>query len=602
MDDANPGDFYKILYNFCIYQAKSDLTIPLAIVENSGPKIQGPVVQNPKDTVRIAIDCCYVYESGAQTDLVDRISRCVADYFEFGPGRLRHDFIQDHRLNLEQFKSFIQHIEIGKILARHRVNRPLSLFKDSITNHEAMQKIFESITCHAESMKPSLDQDGWRSVLRDLQRLQKLIPVVPIQKIFYMFCESLLSSGSAQNIELAGDVLKTMMEPEDQVALVVTAWTHYFSTSANLNDPHIDLAHQCLGLVRADCKEISECVDLISSLKSLTDFGLSDIHPVTVLNSKNRLEFVIKALDAKPHAYKNSQRLMKLATLLKAESIENLEGLVWTLVAKKALDVRDFNASHTACNNIIQCGYTQGWDVCFALGVQADFPDLQKCIDLLSFSVTHCDQDNIENVILSLLKVEQKLLHAAISSKVDISRDSVFTDIDEEEDEAEDKFEDTVEDLRARSPFPSIAISPFTSMVSSPYQSVTNVKNSLLNVTRLSTQYLVDNEVSRTVLTHTSSWIKELASHKSLDTTIDVEDGKNFECIRVPPFYGSLFSEIDVKEGLLDPAYRKFSMPRIESSLAAATQQALRSQLLSGVLLDVFSETEECLHIVGCSL
>ena len=605
LDDAEPGQFFTVLYEFCIHKARSDLTIPLAVVENSGPKVHGPVVASVRDAVKIAIDSCYAFEGGCQPELVERMCHCVADFFELAPGRLRHDFITAHGLDIEQFKRFIQHTDIGRIIARHRVIKPLSLFKDNLRNRSAMQKIFESMTCHAEAMKPRLDQDGWRSVLSDLQRLQRLIPVVPIEAVYSMYCESLLSSGCSENIYLAGEAMRSMMEPEEQVRLVHTAWTHYFSTSANLNDPNIELASQCLKLVKGNHKEISDCSDLVASLKSLADFGLADVHPVQILNCKNRLDFVVHAIEARPLAYKNSQRLMKLATLLKAEAIDNLPGLVWTLVARKALEVRDFVACHTACNNIIKCGYTAGWDVCYALGVQADFNDLEKCDDLLSFALTHCEPDNIENILLSKLKVEQKLLHTTISGQVNISQDSVFerseqaasTGDDAETKSTDDKFEDTFEELRPRSPFASLTMSPFASIIaSSPYTSVTSVKNTLLNVTRLSTAYLVDNEVSRSVLNHTTSWVKEMAaSHKSIGTTLDLEEADNFESIRFPAFYGSLFMDKknDFGESQLDPSYTKYSMPRIESSLAAATQQALRSQLLSGVLLDSFAAENE---------
>lgn len=581
LSDSNQEDFYSTLSDFCLDQARTDLSIPVAVIENSGPWCPGPILQEPRDIVKLALESCYSHQSGAQMEFIDRISRCIEEYYEVAPGRPRLDFIQDHKLDREIFKNFMQHLEISKILSKNGVSRPLSLFKTNKSDREVMQKVFEAVTCQAEAVKPSLDQDGWRTVLRDLQRLQKLIPVVPIQRVFYMFCESLLSSGSPANIDLAGDVLQSMMEPKDQVSLIITAWTHYFSTSSNLNDPNIELAKHCLCLIKSSAKEIIDCGDLISSLQSLADFGLPHIHPVTVLNAKNRLDFVVQALNAKPHAYKNSQRLMKLATLLKAESIDKLEGLVWTLVARKALEVGDFNACQTACNNIIQGGYTPGWDVCFALGVKGELSDLQKSLDLLSFSVTHCDPGNIENVVLSLLKVEQKLLHSTISAKAETTGEDVFTDV---EDESEDKFEDSVENInpRSRSPFPYVS----------------DVKNTLFNVTRLSTAYLVDNEISRSVLASTTSLIQNIARKQTTESYVDV-DMTSFDSFRFPAFYSSLFTDnADVNESLVDFNFRKYSLPRIENSLSVASQQGLRSQLLSGVLLDLFSNTEPTERVV----
>ena len=392
LDDLNSGDFYRMLHKFCMHLAQTDLLVPLTIVENSNPNMPDAILTDPSEIVKLALDSCYALETGAQVDFLEKMFLAIVNFFEVAPGRPRMDFIYEHGLKLDDFKKFLQHLDIVKILARHDQTRGLSLFRDHERSKERMRMVFESITCHAEAMKPRLDQDGWRLVLRDLQKLQKLLPVVPVERIYYMFCESLLSSGCMENIDLAGDVLKTMLEPEDQTSLILSAWTHYFSTSANLNDPNIKLAKHCLCLVNTNSKELLDCADLISSLQSLADFGLSDIHPITVLNSKNRINLVQSAINAKPLAYKNSQRLMKLATLLKAESSENLEGVVWNLVANKALSVLDMPFCLTACNNIIQIGFTDGWKVCFALAVHDDFTDLQECNFVLCFFSLYSNQ------------------------------------------------------------------------------------------------------------------------------------------------------------------------------------------------------------------
>ena len=536
MDDLKAGTFYSLLHQFCMHVSAQDLQIALTMVENSRPGIPGAILTDAAQIIRLAIDACYAHELGSQIDFMDRICKAIGPYFEIVPGRWNMEFVQQYNLNLDEYRNFIQHLEIAKILARHGQTKGLLLFREKNRNLDAMLKIFGAVTSHAESVKPRIDQDGWRSVLRDLQKLQKLISVVPIPRVYYMFCESLLSSGSLENIDLAGDVLKTMLEPEDQVPLILTAWTHYFSTSSNLHDPNIELAKHCLCLIKSNSKEILDCGDLISSLQSLADFGLSDVHPVTVLNSKNRLEFVIKALDAKPQAYKNSQRLMKLATLLKAESIDNVLGVVWSLIAKKALNVGDIQACQTACNNIIQHGYTAGWDICFALGLHADLTDLHKGMDLLAFAATHCDEENIENVTFSLLKVEQKLLHASLSTKANVvDTDDVFIDVMEEvpEQEEEENFEDSYEEITASAKKRDI----------SPFAAVLGVKNSIMSVTSLSSQYLLDNDVSKSILRHTSSWFKTISINESLQTTVNEDEDNSFTALHFPAFYSSLFDE-----------------------------------------------------------
>ena len=285
--------------------------------------------------------------------------------------------------------------------------------------------------------------------------------------------------------------------------VVLTAWKHYFSSSTNLQDPNINLAKQCLRLINFNNKEISECFDLISSLQSLSDFGLPDVHPFSVLNSKNRVEFVTLALNSKPNAYRNSQRLMKLASLLRIEeNLDSMEGVVWVLVARKALEASDYTSCYSACENLMKNVYIQGWDICFALGVQEGFTDLIKCQDLLSFAVSHCDPENIENIILSQLKVEQKMLHEDLAKKAndpqnitngtnEVVNDSVF---EHDEGIEEDRYEETVEDIptntntREVSPFPTPGlrhVSPFPPGLRdlSPFpMSVSDMKNRLMSV------------------------------------------------------------------------------------------------------------------------
>ena len=78
-----------------------------------------------------------------------------------------------------------------------------------------MKKLFDAVTARAEGAR--LDQDGWRGVLRDLQKLQNLIPVVNIQGVMLSYTESLLTSGSHTNISLAGSVMEGLVDTADSL-------------------------------------------------------------------------------------------------------------------------------------------------------------------------------------------------------------------------------------------------------------------------------------------------------------------------------------------------------------------------------------------------
>ena len=241
---------------------------------------------------------------------------------------------------------FKKHLEIMRILNRNGVVKPLAHLRQFQDDGAAMKKLFDAVTARAEGSR--LDQDGWRGVLRDLQKLQSLLPVVNIQSVLLSYTESLLSSGSHTNIALAGTVMEGLIDTADSLKLILTAWRHYYSSASGLHDPDLELARKCLSLAPEGVREVQDCYDLIAALQSLADFGLQDVLPVSVLQCQDRLQFVRRAIQARPTAYRNTQRLMKLASLLKVCGGEAVEGEVWAAVARRAIQVGDLSAAQTA--------------------------------------------------------------------------------------------------------------------------------------------------------------------------------------------------------------------------------------------------------------
>jgi len=425
------------------------------------------------------------------------------------------------------------------------------------------KKLFDGVTARAEGARPPLDQDGWRAVLRDLQLLQSLIPCVTMQAVILSYTESLLSSGSSTNIDLAGTVLDGVVESGDTLQLLLTAWRHYYTSSSGVGDPDLELARQCLSLAQPGSREVQDCYDLIAALQSLADFGLGGVLPVTVLESKDRMEFVRQAVQARPTAYKNSQRLMKLASLLRVNGGECVEGMVWATIARRALDVGDHSSSQTACNNFMLAGHTAGWDICYALAARGDFTDLDKCSQLLAFAVSHCDRENIADIMQTIVTVEQRNLTSKLSSKIETGKVLFENGIDEEE----DIFDDAVEEAESRN-----------SREASPLSTV-------LNIPSLSSQFLMQHQVTAGVLQQTSSWLSQLSAatmERSFceDQIVDMD----FTSVRAPAFYSSLYPP-DTPLSALDLSYTKFSRPVLSQDLGVASYQILRISCLSETIL-----------------
>jgi hypothetical protein len=201
------GELERNLREFCLSSAAEDddLSLALLVVQTSSPAAalavggealrrrpaaaaaSEAILSRPAAVVRLGLDACYAHRTGSQVELADQMLAALAEFFEVAPGRPRTDFVREHGLNADEFRAFVRHLDISRVLAKHGVARPLSLFRDQLAERGEMQKVFEAVTRRAEGARPPLEQDGWRAVLRDLQKLQKLIPVVPIQDVFFRY-------------------------------------------------------------------------------------------------------------------------------------------------------------------------------------------------------------------------------------------------------------------------------------------------------------------------------------------------------------------------------------------------------------------------------
>ena len=450
---------------------------------------------------------------------------------------------------------FKKHLEISRILNRNGVVKALAHLRQFQDDGVAMKKLFDAVTARAEGSR--LDQDGWRGVLRDLQRLQSLIPVVNIQSVILSYTESLLSSGSHTNIALAGTVMEGLIDTADSLKLILTAWRHYYSSAGGLHDPDLELARKCLSLAPEGVREVQDCYDLIAALQSLADFGLQDVLPVSVLQCQDRLQFVRRAIQARPTAYRNTQRLMKLASLLKVCGGAAVEGEVWAAVARRALQVGDLSAAQTASNNLILAGFTRGWDICYALASQASQPaDIDQSRDLLAFALSHCGPENISEVLQAFLDLEQRRIkHQVETSMV---RDCGATGQGNQEDEDE-VFDDAVEEA-AEEDKETREVSPLSTVLSSVYLRQHQVTPSA-------------------VWQQTSSWLSHLAqapppgqarawSEAQLDTA--------FTSVSLPAFYQGAGPVSG-----LEVCYSGYTSPARDHSAGLTSHLLLRLNLLS---------------------
>ena len=540
LEDHSPGRMGALLHGFCTALAATDLTFPLLVVEHSGPDKAGPILYSVVDTVRLALDCCYALGSGAQLELMGRMLESVAVFVRTHPqtGLTRYNV---SAATISEVEGLRHHLEVASVLARNGVARPLSLLRDSATEPAVMEKLFSAVLARAEGARPALEAEDWRLVLRDLQLLQTMLPVVAMEGVLYSYCESLLSSGVAANIDLAGPVMEGMLEGEEQERLVLTAWRHYYSTAGGLADPSLDLARKVVGLLQPTPRALDHCYDLLAALQSMQDFDLGHVLPLTILETRDRLKFVRLAVEGSSKAYRNSQRLMKLASLL-GVAAGAMEGEVWAVIAAKALALGDTQAALAACFNMVRLVFTGGWQVCYTLAARPDVVDLERCAELLAFAVCHCPGEHIVAVMEAIVVVEHRRLEQGLAVRVQGGQ------------EEEEEWEDTVEEVARQS------------------RGTTPV-DQLMSVPAISSQLLARH--SGQLWQRSASWLARLSS-TALVTSVheDLAMDTAFEVVRMPAFY--LGPESAEVEGGLELTYSSYDRPPLPHDLALASYQVLR--------------------------
>ncbi|XP_066274218.1 NBAS subunit of NRZ tethering complex-like [Branchiostoma lanceolatum] len=275
--------------------------------------------------------------------------------------------------------------------------------------------------------KQPLSKGECQEVLRDILDLQKKVyHCLDASLCYEILAESLLTCGCEENITLAKDIMicdaeeerQTVAAPsaqgitpkvshEQTVALVLKAGQEYFNSASKSRDVSLDLARKCFQLIEDVPTTIQQELDLLSAVQLLDDFHV-DILPLQVRLCEDKLTLISKVLNSDDNSYKQSGKLLELGDLLMiyAKSKEERTGKILTLAAETALKKEDYSHTCRMCLQLKALGYAPGWQVCQQLATDNNFTDYRARMELLSFSLTHCQPDQIS----SLLKVRNQIM------------------------------------------------------------------------------------------------------------------------------------------------------------------------------------------------
>ncbi|XP_075977524.1 NBAS subunit of NRZ tethering complex-like [Anticarsia gemmatalis] len=234
-------------------------------------------------------------------------------------------------------------------LAWRGVLLPLRELRDLSADHKHVHNLLTRLarTLAIGDEKPT--QQEWEKLLKDLLELQSsLFTCITKEKCYEIYASSLLTSGDAASIRLAGEVLTCSLEARPRnsqlvnyarsIEIVSNASKEYFNSASTLTDPALELAKCCLTLIKDGNQEIQLELDLIFALQILGTFGLT-ILPIQVRLCENKISLIEDCLKQDSNAYLASHKLLKLATLLRiaGDDEQTREGQVLTLVCQYAV-------------------------------------------------------------------------------------------------------------------------------------------------------------------------------------------------------------------------------------------------------------------------
>ncbi|XP_074051180.1 NBAS subunit of NRZ tethering complex isoform X1 [Macrotis lagotis] len=424
-----PGAANQLLRDYLVTMAKGDLRLPLKIFQHSKPDLQQKIIPEQDQLMEIALECIYTCERDDQLSCCYDLLECLPQR-GYGPKTAVTAALHDKVDQLEQILS------VSELLEKHGLQKPVSFVKNTQAHEEEARKLMIRLTRHTGRKQPPVSESHWKMLLQDMLEMQRTVyTCLEPEACYEIFTESLLCSSRPDTLHLAGQMMQCSARAsglpgsgppkgkapfrvnyEKSVALVLAASREYFNSSTNLADPCMDLARACLQLI-TDCpRAIQEELDLIRALGYLEEFGVKSL-PLQVRLCPDRLSLLRECLVQAPTCYKQSAKLLGLASLLQVagEDPEERKGQVLVLLVQQALHFQDFKAASMHCQELMAAGYSASWEVCSQLGQCESFQDLTARQELMAFALTHCPPGSIEGLLAASSSLQTEILYQRVN-------------------------------------------------------------------------------------------------------------------------------------------------------------------------------------------
>ena len=278
---------------------------------------------------------------------------------------------------------------------------------------------------------------------------------------YEIFCQALLRNG---NFSLAKHYLYDLPHYED---LVISVAQEYFNSCSSAKDKDMELAQECLALIKeptAQTKEEKKLIDAVVKLSALEDkfqVPMKDVLPIQVRRSHDRMNYLRQLLEpprstgaggfkghydltgtANPSAtmspsvlqrslevqkdeiYTNLDDLLDLGRLLGCASSDAERQEIKLLAANRAFKAKDYATASKWCIELTaspSSSINGVWDLAYRLAM-VEKVDISLRTQLLAFAMRYAPQETLQSMISLWRALEMRAGCASLGLKIDMPR------------------------------------------------------------------------------------------------------------------------------------------------------------------------------------
>ncbi|EFA75437.1 hypothetical protein PPL_11517 [Heterostelium album PN500] len=362
-------------------------------------------------------------------------------------------------LNLRS--DYSRYIRANKILLKYNATKSISFFQDTKErSDEVALSLLQELCRHAK--KSQWKNANYRSMFSDFNDIKQIVFYSVDSTVLY--CQIVKFALAEGKFSLAREYFDGC-GPDKVEQLVVAAAKELYNSASSYNSPNMAEAQLCLELIKPPTQRIVRELNLLKATEIMTnkfhyskiplqirlilDKGLSktsprvgqqqqqqqqssthslDIGQEESLFGENqgKFELIQSLIDSCQNAYQDVEEILHLSALLcdwvdrdLSKDVDTTDLfiddhiIVEVMLARKAIQLSDFSVAFRICKMLmsepkknIPSKYKEIYRVCSSLALDGHFSHLEPRLELLSYCLVYCDQDDLTRFLEAYQELE----------------------------------------------------------------------------------------------------------------------------------------------------------------------------------------------------